>query len=350
MRIFIGVLAVALTLASAVIADEGSPAATDTAFSSEKYGITCPLAPNWDVVIRERDDLIFVARIPQRDPERPAAVGCELALAPESLDEYRTRIDANAERGRIPGDLIRNELIDHEGEPRLITVTEFRPPFGGVWRETTVRRIAHRQMYVFKINSDLEDPSHDATLAAFESMVNDASFSPPDTGATRDDQSDSNRWVQTEFKFAIDLPDQWQPALAPSQLALLFANGPAFGIWSDNFLVIARPSERFNPDRLVQEIPALLQREEPGCEVLSCEVVDQPGVGQAVETVVRTQRGSFSMTVLERRFQGDRFSYEAKFTLESKRFDDLAAELRRCLDSFSEKPGEVPVVRPGVAG
>jgi hypothetical protein len=341
---------IAIVLASALIADDGAPAGEADAFSSEKYGIACPLSPTWDVVIRERDDLVFVARVPQADPDRPGAVGCELALAPESLDEYRTRIDANAERGRIPGELIRNELIDHEGEPRLITVTEFRPPFGGTWRETTVRRVAHRQMYVFKINANLDDPAHDEAFAAFESMVDRASFSPPDTGATRDAQGDSNRWIQNEFKFSIDLPDQWQPALAPSQLALLFANGPAFGIWSDNFLVIARPSERFDPDRLVREIPDLLQREEPGCEVLSCQVVDQPGAGPAVETVVRTQRGSFSMTVLERRFQGDRFSYEAKFTLESKRFDDLAPELRRCLDSFSEEPGEVPVARPGIAG
>ncbi|WP_169974902.1 hypothetical protein [Tautonia rosea] len=343
-----GGLAVVLVLAT--IADEGKPHTTNESFSSDKYGITCPLAANWDVVIRERDDLIFVARVPQRDPERPAAVGCELALAPESLDEYRTRIDANAERGRIPGELIRNELIEHEGAPRLITVTEFRPPFGGTWRETTVRRVAHRQMYVFKINLDLEDPSHAETMVAFESMIGEATFSPPDTGATRDANDDANRWIQNEFNFAIDLPEHWQPALAPSQLALLFANGPAFGIWSDNFLVIARPSARFDPDRLVLEIPELLQREEPGCEVLSCEVIDQPGVGKAVQTVVRTQRGSFSMTVLERRFQGGRFDYETKFTLESKRFDALAPELRRCLDSFSEEPGEVPVVRPGIAG
>lgn len=311
-------------------------------FASAKYGIECPLANEWEVVIRERDDLIFVAKVTQQDPERPGAVGCELGLAPESLDEYRTRIDGNAERGRIPGELVRNEVVEQDGEPRLITVTEFRPPFGGTWREMTIRRIANRQMYTFKLNADVEEPDFARVRSAFETMVDEAAFAAPNTGAYRDAPSDTNRWVQDEFKFAVDLPTGWEPALAPSQLALLFANGPATGIWSDNFLVIARPPGRFDPDRLSLELPDLLAREEPGCEVLSCQVIDQPGAGKAVETVVRTQRGPFSMTVLERRFQGNRFAYEAKFTLESERFNDLAPELRRCLDRFSEVPGDVP--------
>ena len=56
------------------------------------------------------------------------------------------------------------------------------------------------------------------------------------------------------------------------------------------------------------------------------------------------------MTVLERRFRGDRFEYEVKFTLESERFDALAPELRRCLDGFAEVPGEVPAARAGAPG
>ncbi len=30
--------------------------------------------------------------------------------------------------------------------------------------------------------------------------------------------------------------------LAPSEVALLYANGPAHGIWSDNVLVLAQPT------------------------------------------------------------------------------------------------------------
>ena len=53
------------------------------------------------------------------------------------------------------------------------------------------------------------------------------------------------------------------------------------------------------------------------------------------------------MTVLERRFRGDRFDYEVKYTVESKRFDALAPALRKSLDSFGEVPGDVPAAGPG---
>ena len=48
------------------------------------------------------------------------------------------------------------------------------------------------------------------------------------------------------------------------------------------------------------------------------------------------------MTVIERRFRGDRFDYEVKYTVESKRFDELVPKLRQSFDSFREIPGEVP--------
>ena len=57
---------------------------------------------------------------------------------------------------------------------------------------------------------------------------------------------------------------------------------------------------------------------------------------------MRTDRGPFSMTVIERRFRGDRFDYEVKYTVETKRFDQLAPKLRESLESFREMPGEVP--------
>ncbi len=62
----------------------------------------------------------------------------------------------------------------------------------------------------------------------------------------------------------------------------------------------------------------------------------------ALETIVRTRRGPFSMTILERRFTGQRFDYEVKYTVETKRFDANAARFRESLDSFEELPGAVP--------
>ncbi len=73
------------------------------------------------------------------------------------------------------------------------------------------------------------------------------------------------------------------------------------------------------------------------------------GKVQALETVVRTRRGPFSMTVIERRFRGERFDYEVKYTVESQRFDQLAPKFRKSFDSFRESPGEVPGAGTGKA-
>ena len=89
----------------------------------------------------------------------------------------------------------------------------------------------------------------------------------------------------------------------PTRPRLFFANGPAHGIWSDNVLVLARPHRDLDLKGLERTLPEELREAEPGCEVLSCRVIPQ-GKGEALETVVRTRRGPFSMTVLERRFRG----------------------------------------------
>ena len=66
------------------------------------------------------------------------------------------------------------------------------------------------------------------------------------------------------------------------------------------------------------------------------------GKSEALETIVQTRRGLFTMTVIEGRFPGSRFDYEVKYTLESKRFDALAPALCKSLDSFRELPGPAP--------
>jgi hypothetical protein len=129
--------------------------------------------------------------------------------------------------------------------------------------------------------------------------------------------------------------------LAPSSVALLFANGPPHGVWSDNLLVVAHERRNLDLEELARELPQQLRREEPGCEVVSCKVVSR-GKGQALETIVRTRRGPFSMTVIEWRFRGERFDYEVKFTVESDRFDRLAPSFRKSFESFGEPPGAVP--------
>ena len=89
-----------LALALIALADPPLPTAP---FEAPKYGVKAAIPEGWEIVAREEDDRVFVALIPQADPERPGAVACELGLAPETLDEYRTRIDGTAKRGGRPG-------------------------------------------------------------------------------------------------------------------------------------------------------------------------------------------------------------------------------------------------------
>ena len=308
-------------------------------FDAPKFGLKVNLPDDWPIAVREKNDRVFVALIPQDDPDRPGVVACELGLAPESLDEYRTRIDTNAANGGKPGGkLVRNEVVDapKSKSKRLETIWEFRPG-GKLWHERSVRVIANRQLYTFILNVD--DATYAKVKPVFEALLDSVVFTPPNTGADRIDEA-KNRWHQREFQFAIDLPKDWAPALAPDEIALFYANGPSHGIWADNVLVLAHPKRNLDLVEVRAFLPDALRKEDPNCEVLSCAVIKQ-GETDALETIVRTKRGPFSMTILERRFSGNRFDYEMKYTIESKRFDPLAPSLRQSLNSFSETPGEV---------
>jgi hypothetical protein len=310
-------------------------------FTAPKYGVATKIPQAWTIEIREQEDRVFVATIPQQALDRPGIVACELGLAPESLDDYRTRIDNSAKKstGR-GGKLATNRIIKDKRGDRLETIWEFHPDAGGFWREVSVRLIAHRQLYTFILN--VEDSIYNKVRDSFDALVLETAFTVPNTGAELLTKP-ANRWIQREYKFALDLPSGWSPVLAPSEVALLFANGPPHGVWSDNLLVIARPrpNRDQNLEDLARAVPDQLHVEDPRCEILSCKVVAQGNI-QALETVVRTARGPFSMTVIERKFRGQRFDYEIKYTVESKRFDELAPKFRQTFDSFRELPGEVP--------
>ncbi|MFO0907294.1 MAG: hypothetical protein U0794_02850 [Isosphaeraceae bacterium] len=317
------------------------PAPATTSFDAPKYGVKANIPSHWPIVQREQGDRVFVALIRQDDPEKPGVAACELGLAPESLDEYRTRIEGNARRGGRPGEkLTSNAVVKTAKGERLVSVKEFRPAFGGVWHEVKVYLIANRQLYTFILNVD--EGAYERARRAFDQLVDSTVLSPPDTGADLFAPR-TNRWVQREFKFAIDLPQGWSPVLAPSEVALLFANGPAHGVWSDNLLVLAHEHQKVDLEELSRELPDQLRREEPNCEVLACET-RKVGERTVLETVVRTARGPFSMTVIEWRFRGGRVDYEVKFTLESKRYDALRPAILKSLESFSEVPGTTDAV------
>ena len=315
-----------------------APQASDSEVTrqrSPRYGISLEVPNAWPIVVREQDDRVLVALIPQAsDPDRPGVLACEMAIAPESLYEYQRRI---AGAGR-PGQLVCNDVIATSSGPRLETTREFQPEPDVKWFEHSVRWIANRQLYTVILSCRKE--SFADVRPWFEKVLGSLEFSLPDTGAAAADAA-RNRWLQREFRFAIDLPRGWNPVLAPAEIALFYASAPARGIWADNCLVIAHEHRAIDLEEQARLLPDQLRTEEPGCEVLQCLLVKQ-GKRQALETVVRTRRGPFSMTVLERRFAGERFDYEVKYTLESDRFDALAPELRRSADSFEEAPGPVP--------
>lgn len=310
----------------------------DASFISRRYGLEVNLPAEWTIAQRERDDRIFVAVVPGPDLARAAVVACELAIAPESLEAYRTRIDASARRAPPETTLTRNEIVATPHGKQLETLRTHARPDEPVRLEYAIRRISYRQMYTFLIHAESE--AFDRIRPAFETLVASARFTPPETGIERVD-SPGNRWLQREFQFSIDLPQGWQPALAPAELALFYACGPPRDIWSDNCLVIARPRGDRDLRDLERSLPDMLGAEEPQCEILKCEIVKQGNI-DALETIVRTRRGPFSMTVVERRFRGQRFDYELKFTLESQRFDALLPAINQSFESFEEDPGDVP--------
>ena len=229
-----------------------------------------------------------MALIPQTDMDRPGVVACELGLAPENLDEYRTRIDGNAKRGGRPGaTLAKNEVVKGpKGESRLESLWEFRPKPGGLWRELSVRVIANRQMYTFMLNTD--DATYPPAQPAFDALLDSATFSPPNTGADRLAPS-RTAGSSASSSSPLDLPDGWQPVLAPSQVALFFANGPPHGIWSDNLLVLAQPHRQLDlrgpGTRRFPTSSARKSRTARSSRARS----SSKGRASALETVVRTQ-------------------------------------------------------------
>ena len=222
-------------------------------FEAPKYGVATRIPKDWPIAVHEEEDRIFVAIIPQKDFDRPGVAACELAPAPESLDDYRTRIDTTAKRnGRPSGKLASNRVIKDARGERLETIWEFHPDAGGFWREVSVRVIANRQLYTFILN--VEDSIYAKVRPAFDALVAATTFTAPNTGADLLAKA-SNRWIQREYKFALDLPEGWGPVLAPSEVALLFANGPPHGVWSDNLLVLAHPHQERRPARAGQAAP-----------------------------------------------------------------------------------------------
>ena len=78
----------------------------------------------------------------------------------------------------------------------------------------SVRIVANRQLYTFILS--VEDSVYAKARPAFDAIIVATRFSPPNTGADLMSKP-SNRWIQREYKFSLDLPEGWSPVLAPAR-------------------------------------------------------------------------------------------------------------------------------------
>ncbi len=313
-----------------------------TPFESPHYGVRINLPSAWPVIAREKDEIVFVSQIPQADrPDRPGVMACEIAIAPESLEEFRSRIEKNAQRGNDRGELVVNAIRPAlpDGLPeRLETIREFRLNDGETWRELSFLVIRGRHMYTYVLN--VEVGTLPKVRPVFEKAIAAVEYSTPDSGSSRVVGAPTNRWIQSEYQFVVDLPENWSALLAPREVAILYANAPPKGIWADNMLILAAKRGSSDYEKLAESLPGDLEAVDPTCKVRCSRLVRTKSGQPALETVVDVKRGPFAMTIHEWRFRSERYDYELKFTVETDRYDNLKPEMLRCFESFAEIPAE----------
>jgi len=315
------------------------------AVNVEQYGISVRVPQAWRLITWARNDRAFVLKIPQQAGSPVGYVACEVALAPESLDAYRTRHDAADEKQQQEAKprrkLIQNQIetldaptfgdqLSQGVGSRLVSVWRYTGEDDSRWYEVRVRMISHDMLYTFVLSSD--EAHYQAYRIDFDRMLTRPRFSPPQSGLQR---LPDGYWMQREYRFAMQLPPGWKPSFAPHENALLFASGKTHEVFTDNLLVLASPQRPLDLKRLEHDFPEQIARLDETARVESCQIVPQ-GERQALETVIHTERGPFRISILERRFRGARRNYEVKFTCQTDEFEKLADELRKALDSFAE--------------
>lgn len=322
-----------------------------------RYGVHVRVPQAWELVDWSRDDTAFVLDVPQDDKSPVGHVACTITAAPESLDVYHDRFAKNEppEAMNVPGAvvakpvrriLLRNEIATvpqtklETDEPtvqfdrRLTVEWELVDKALVRWFERRVYVVGEGLLYTFLLDSD--EAHFDAYALDFEDMLTGARIRPLDLGVAK---LDKGFWMQREYRFAMKLPAGWRPAPSPNNRILFYAAGTAHGVFSDDLEVRASPPQPLDLEQMAGEMPADVKKLDPAAEV-TCKIVPQGELG-ALETVVRTKKGTVAVTTLERRFRTKTRNYEIKFSCESKEFERREAELRAVLDAFVELPPEV---------
>lgn len=337
--------------AAAVVATVSAraPAGADDgkrAIEVKRCGIVTRVPQAWNLIAWNENNLAFALKLPQDRGSKVGYVRCELGVAPERLEEYQERYQATAEREQKvdppPRNLVENriELLDEkrfgkqaadELGRRLLSVWEYDNGDDTRWYELRFHVIHEGVLYTFSLTSD--EAHFDAYRLDLDDVLTTARFSPPETGLRR---LPGGYWMQQDFRFALLLPEGWKPAFGPEDRVLFFATGKKHGVFTDNLLVLASPPRPLDLKELKEAMPAEIGKADPAAKV-TCELVPQ-GPTVALETVIRTRRGSFDVTIIERRFSTQRRNYEVKFTCATSEFEQIRDELRKALDSFVEVP------------
>jgi hypothetical protein len=188
----------------------------------ERYGVTVKVPEGWELVVRGRDDRAFVLLLPQDDGVRPGVAACEIAIAPESLENYQSRIARNAEGLPPERKLVHNRIlpaeqsnVPREAKPKMLdSLWKFTPPDGTTWYELKIRRIENAQLYTFVLVADQDH--FEAFRHEFFEAIGKAKFAQPDTGLQA---LPGGYWMHRELHFGLKLPEGWKPSFPLSERA-----------------------------------------------------------------------------------------------------------------------------------
>ncbi|MBS0208446.1 MAG: hypothetical protein JSS27_05775 [Planctomycetes bacterium] len=326
-----------------------------------RYGISVRVPQAWRLINWARDEQAFALKLPQ-DGGKSGHVSCSLVSGPLTLEDYQKQLAAEVERPAAvqpateqpsvrPTETSQRKLVENRIDTIdagrygadlaralnrwLVSAWETELPDGGHTYEVSVRAVYDGTLYTFALDSD--EAHYQAYRLDFEDMLASARFSPLETGLRR---MPNGYWMQGNFRFAVKLPEGWQPGLGPSDRVLFYATGARHEAFADQLLILASPPRQLDLQMLKQVLPEQVQRTDHDAQV-TCSIVRQGGA-TALETVIHTVQGGVPVVVLERRFGSPLRNYEVKFTVRAEEFERLADELRKSLDSFVEVANAAP--------
>lgn len=330
------------------------------AVNVERYGIATRVPQAWVLTNWARNGQAFYLRIPQDPGSALGYVKCDLGISPERMEDLRKQFEAEDKSEKLPAEklprdanlkrlfeikkpvrkLVYNkvEKLDPKAfnlpedslKEVLKTHWEYTTNDGARWYEERICLVSHGHLYIFTLGTD--EAHYDAYRLDFADTLKRIKFSPPQTGLKR---LAGGFWMQREFRFAMWLPAEWTPSLAPRDNVLLYATGAGEQAFSEDVRVRASQPTKLDFKDLKSTLPEQITKRDEQAKVISCEIVPY-GKSSALETVFRTRRDGHDVTILERRFQTERYRYEVKYTCLTSRYAEIRDELAKSLASFRE--------------